>query len=304
MTRPSKGDKKKMRSFEYSVSKLCKAFESRRECGVDDIYPISADKVNLPEDVKDVCKCGSLYWRGVDRDGAPVLWVRNNRKDWNNIDVDTQRRLHVWLIEWGMHHMPKGQCQFTIAADTSNMTLTQLTAMTYTRMLISIFMTLYPDRVKQLLVGPISMLLRKLYSLCTPLLPRNVRKKIKLLPKDVKSAMKDFLEAKQIPIFFGGEASHKDYFDFKKRTKPSKRLERSRTEVVLSEKRPMFHETTKTLNNNKPDKKSSLTEKGMDGGANEDGFAHQNEVKTENERGRISRIWSMLPSFRRGQKKQ
>mmetsp|Transcript_17291 Transcript_17291/g.27606 ORF Transcript_17291/g.27606 Transcript_17291/m.27606 type:complete len:195 (+) Transcript_17291:371-955(+) len=162
----------------------------------------------MPSSISEACVCGSLYWRDFDIEGRPILWVRNSRKNWRTLDVDLQRRLHIWMIEWGLHHIPEGHNQFVIVADTSNLTTRQIAQMSYHRMLINVFMSLYPDRVKYLLVGPCSMLLRKLYSLCLPLLPENVRDKIRLLPSDSQAELKNFMDECKIPDFFGGKGHH------------------------------------------------------------------------------------------------
>jgi len=101
MTRPSKEDRSKMRSFDYSVKKLLKAFKYYKKY---DVKSLSTD--TMPEDVAAAARCASIYWRDCDRSGRPILWVRNKRKDWYNVDVKVQRRLHIWMIEWGLRRLP------------------------------------------------------------------------------------------------------------------------------------------------------------------------------------------------------
>lgn len=46
-----------------------------------------------------VLRLGSMYWRGYDRRGRPVLWVFPGRKDWARLDVRAEIQLHVFLVE-------------------------------------------------------------------------------------------------------------------------------------------------------------------------------------------------------------
>jgi hypothetical protein len=138
-----------------------------------------------------------------------VLWVRNNRKDFGNLNIDAQRWLHIRIVENGVRAMRKGVTQFLIVADARNMTFQQMRQMAYMKMIIQVFLSLYPDRVAFLLPGPVNSVLRGLYRIISPLLPRNVQQKIRLLPSDTKSALSELLPLKSIPVFFGGtNASH------------------------------------------------------------------------------------------------
>ncbi|GAB5367577.1 hypothetical protein AAMO2058_001242500 [Amorphochlora amoebiformis] len=232
MSQPSKEKPNEMRTFDYSVKKLCKAFEKRKKYGVDKLMSGKRkenSKENSQEDsekipgnfldfseppdvVREGAESGSLYWKDYDKEGRPILWVHNNRKDWANINVERQRQLHIWMIEMGIRYMPEGVNQFVIIADTGNMSIRQMCSMSYTRMLIKVFMTLYPDRVAYLLCGPVSMLLKKLYNLCSPLLPTNVQRKIRMIPA-IKENLMDYLREETIPQNFGGKADHSALFE-------------------------------------------------------------------------------------------
>jgi len=160
----SGGDGKARRTFKNSVEKFKKAFKYRIKYNVDEIYTHKKEstKIEIPHSVKNASTCGSLYWKDFDKEHRPILWVMNSRKDWWNLDLDQQRQFHIWMIEYGINNFPPKQTQFVVIANTSNMTMLQATRMRYMKMLIEIFMTLYPCRVKYLLVGPVSTLLRKL----------------------------------------------------------------------------------------------------------------------------------------------
>lgn len=49
---------------------------------------------------------GSLYWYGYDQESRPILWVNPTRKDWKNLDVEAEARMHVRMLEYGIRLMP------------------------------------------------------------------------------------------------------------------------------------------------------------------------------------------------------
>lgn len=216
MSQPSKKDAKKQRTFEYSMKKLVKTFDLYQELKVDDI--MSRDLKSLPDTHRIALECGSLYWRGYDRKRRPVLWVRNPRKDYTNLDLDAQRWLHIRMIETGVRELlPPGTSRFVIVADAGVMKVgrirqmyAQMRQVSYLRMLIKVFLTLYPDRVAVLMPGPVNRFLRGMYNFVSPLLPRNVVRKIRLLPHKSRPVLEEYIDAQDVPDFFGGEASHED----------------------------------------------------------------------------------------------
>eukprot|EP00471_Norrisiella_sphaerica_P010153 CAMPEP_0184499618 /NCGR_PEP_ID=MMETSP0113_2-20130426/41977_1 /TAXON_ID=91329 /ORGANISM="Norrisiella sphaerica, Strain BC52" /LENGTH=328 /DNA_ID=CAMNT_0026887591 /DNA_START=149 /DNA_END=1132 /DNA_ORIENTATION=+ len=213
MTRASKEDSNVMRSFDYSLKKLSEAYQLRSEFEVEKLFPSHTDISELsevPESIKDAIDSGSLYWRDYDIYGRPILWVRNNLKDFRDLDIEAEKLLHIWMLEWGIRSMPPGVHQFVIVADAREMTMRQLMQLSFVKMLMKVFMKLYPDRISHLYSGPVSMLLRKLYSLTKPLLPRNVQGKIRLLPSDPVPTLQEFLSEDVIPMFFGGTSPHTD----------------------------------------------------------------------------------------------
>jgi len=97
------------------------------------------------------------------------------------------------MLEWGLRILPPGVSQFVLVADAQDMSMRQLMQFSFMRVLMKVFLELYPDRIALILVGPTSMILRNLYSMVKPLLPRNVQNKIKLLSEDPKQALLVFL---------------------------------------------------------------------------------------------------------------
>eukprot|EP00466_Bigelowiella_natans_P005278 jgi/Bigna1/75616/fgenesh1_pg.36_\ len=221
MTRPSKEDSKVMRSFDYTLKKLCEAFDFRNQYGVEELFPTSCTKLDdikeIPTDILKASANGSIYWRDYDIHGRPILWVRNNRKNWRDINLEAETRLHIWMLEWGLRTMPPGVSQFIIVAggvafinDAREMSMRQLLQLSFIKMLMKVFMKLYPDRIAHLMVGPVSYILRKLYSVVKPLIPRNLQGKIKLLPQEASSTLQTLISEDSIPIFFDGPSSHED----------------------------------------------------------------------------------------------
>jgi len=145
----SKDDEKVMRSFEYTLKKLCEVCKVREKYKVEEVFPSHADSGNkkIPKDVHDIYRSGALYWRDFDIYGRPILWVRNSRKNWWKIDLDAETRAHIWMLEWGLRILPPGVSQFVLVADAQDMSMRQLMQFSFMRMLMKVFLELYPDRI-------------------------------------------------------------------------------------------------------------------------------------------------------------
>mmetsp|Transcript_40721 Transcript_40721/g.65458 ORF Transcript_40721/g.65458 Transcript_40721/m.65458 type:complete len:142 (-) Transcript_40721:850-1275(-) len=85
--------------------------------------------------------------RDFDIYGRPILWVRNSRKNWWKIDLDAETRAHIWMLEWGLRILPPGVSQFVLVADAQDMSMRQLMQFSFMRMLMKVFLELYPDRI-------------------------------------------------------------------------------------------------------------------------------------------------------------
>mmetsp|Transcript_15837 Transcript_15837/g.22228 ORF Transcript_15837/g.22228 Transcript_15837/m.22228 type:complete len:104 (-) Transcript_15837:602-913(-) len=85
--------------------------------------------------------------RDFDIYGRPVLWVRNSRKDWWKINLEAETRAHIWMLEWGLRILPPGVSQFVLVADAQDMSMRQLMQFSFMRMLMKVFLELYPDRI-------------------------------------------------------------------------------------------------------------------------------------------------------------
>lgn len=116
MSAPDRKNPNKRRTFSYARDKLLRALELREQY----MTPPITEEMLGP-----TLSCGSLYWYGCDTEQRPILWVRPQKKDWKNIDVELEGRLHVFMIEYGIRHMPKGVTCFTVVADAANMGMSQ-----------------------------------------------------------------------------------------------------------------------------------------------------------------------------------
>jgi hypothetical protein len=107
LSAPDRNHPDRPRSLAYSKDKMLSALQWRRDVGANEL---------TPEQVAPQLACGSLYWHGFDCEDRPVLWVHPTRKDWKNLDLAQETRLHVLMIEEGVRHMPPHVTNFTVIA--------------------------------------------------------------------------------------------------------------------------------------------------------------------------------------------
>jgi len=146
----------------------------------------------------------SLYWCGYDNQLRPILWVHPGRKNWQNIDVEAEIKMHVLMIEAGLRMMTQNVCHFLLIADSSDMSLRNTNIKLF-RELLGVITKGYPDRLGNLYVGPMNAVIKWIFKMLEPLMPRNLRAKIKLIKS--KAEIRDIISSQQlssIPTEVGG----------------------------------------------------------------------------------------------------
>lgn len=184
------------RSFENAREKLASCLEWRESIHAQDVRP---------EAVRRQLECGSLYWHGYDVANRPVLWVRPHLKDYSRLDVKAEVALHVLMLDTGVRLMPPGVTEIAIVADAAQLGL-RTVSVSLMRALLKVLVTGFPDRLGSLSVGPVNMALRSIYSVLTPLMPKRLPGKIKLMASP-GTGLVDLIGAEMIPEFMGGTNS-------------------------------------------------------------------------------------------------
>eukprot|EP00051_Salpingoeca_urceolata_P002203 m.48085 g.48085 ORF g.48085 m.48085 type:complete len:558 (-) comp11968_c0_seq1:256-1929(-) len=195
---PSRKDPTKPRSFAYGRDKLLAALKFRREHHLDRITPSS---------LGNTLACGSMYWNGYDPEGRPVLWVRPLLKDWKNISVAEELRLHAMMIDHGISMMPEQVHSMVLVADATGMGLSQASP-ALMKALLKLLTEGFPGRLGRLYVGPVNLVVRSLFSVLKPLLPPNLKSKIVLMAEPKQTLCEALGGLDKVPHHFGGEAVH------------------------------------------------------------------------------------------------
>eukprot|EP00041_Stephanoeca_diplocostata_P037065 m.1384241 g.1384241 ORF g.1384241 m.1384241 type:complete len:398 (+) comp24973_c0_seq146:833-2026(+) len=205
LSAPDKKHPKRRRTFVYARDKLLKALRFLKEY----TEPSQAD-----EDATELLKCGSLYWYGYDQESRPILWVNPTRKNWKDMDVEAEARMHVYMLEYGIRLMPPGVTSFTVVANCVGLGYSHVNTSLATK-LLAILTTGYPDRLGDLYAGPVNIALRSIYSMLCPLMPARLTSKITLMARPAETLVESVLrggdddEKKMLlPTFFSGPLEH------------------------------------------------------------------------------------------------
>mmetsp|Transcript_36384 Transcript_36384/g.71063 ORF Transcript_36384/g.71063 Transcript_36384/m.71063 type:complete len:342 (+) Transcript_36384:348-1373(+) len=178
----------KQRTFEYSAEKLQASLRWRREYG--------AAKV-VYQDVEQSLAPQHMVWQGLDLTGRPILYVKPSLMDLSTYDRENYLKAHVYLLEQGMGMMPKGTTTFMLVADASGLGR-QHTDIKLMRQLVHIATLAYPDRLGTLMVGPVNMVVRGVWSIVSRLISKNMASKICFV-QSPSQAIREFLPEGQEP---------------------------------------------------------------------------------------------------------
>ena len=198
MCAPSKKDPSMPRSFEYARQKLLAAISWRVQHKPEALTPAM---------LHTTLKAGSLYWHGYDNLRRPILWVQPHLKDWKNLDINSEVKMHTFMVEFGLKHMPKGVDTFCIVANTSHLSMSQF-RLKLGMALLNIIMKCYPDRMGAVYAGPLNMAVHGIYALLSPFMPRNLVSKIHLMKKPRETLPTLLGGADKVPDFLGGVCKH------------------------------------------------------------------------------------------------
>lgn len=222
-SKPYSKDPTTRRPLEYSQEKLLNVLKWRDENGaptMEELLKITMEE-NSPVESEDPEKyakavglvkslnTSSLYWHGFTKDGRPILWVRTNRKPWYP-DVDAECNALILMADAGIRAMPEGVTDFVVVAESSYPPPPNPTFMIK---LLQALVRGYPDRLKILYSAPVSSIVQFVMNLLLPLMPGRLASKVCLLgTEEVNDKLAEFMDASQIPDFFGGPISHDELY--------------------------------------------------------------------------------------------
>jgi hypothetical protein len=186
------------RTSTYAAEKLNRVLNWRQEYGASSI---------TPEDCAPQLHSCSMYWYGYDIFGHPILWLRPKLKNWSTMDKALEIRTHVFLLELGIKYfMPPGITSFTLITDCSNVGYRDVDIQ-LTKCMIEVCTGNYPDRISHICVGPLTMLVKTLTTIISPLLPTRLRDKSRFM-ENPELDLVDLIDPESIPDFMGGPAKH------------------------------------------------------------------------------------------------
>jgi hypothetical protein len=225
-SKPYSKDLTKRRPLEYSIEKLSHVLQWRQEenvSGLLDYVNLTLGPENSPEALADPEKMvkakavatslntNSLYWHGFTKDGKPILWVRTNRKFWYP-DVEAELRALILLADVGIRAMPEGTTEFVVLSDSTSPPPPNPSFMIG---MLKGLVKGYPDRLGFLMSAPVSSIIQFVMKLLLPLMPGRLSSKVFLYDIDRMAAKLEEILAggkDDIPTFFGGPASHDEFY--------------------------------------------------------------------------------------------
>jgi CRAL/TRIO domain. len=224
-SKPYSKDPTVRRPIEYSGTKLKELLEWRQSNAVhlQELLDIAKEGDSSPaasESPEKYAKAkalatslnyGSMYWRGVDKEGRPVLWIRTNRMPWFP-DVEAQVNALILLADAGIRTMPAGVTDFVVLSDSNSPPPPNPQ---FLMNLLSALIKGYPDRLHLLVSCPVGTIIQTVMKLLLPLMPTRLSSKIVLISEgDAKEKLGNILlnGEEEIPTFLGGKCNHDEQF--------------------------------------------------------------------------------------------
>lgn len=222
-SKPYSKDPTVRRPIEYSGSKLKELLQWRQKNAVhlqellelakggDAAAAQEPEKFTKAKALATSLNYGSMYWRGVDKSGRPVLWIRTNRMPWFP-DVEAQVNALILLADAGIRAMPAGITDFVVLSDSNSPPPPNPQ---FLMNLLSALIKGYPDRLHLLVSCPVGTIIQSVMKLLLPLMPTRLSSKIVLISdEDAKEKLGNILAngEEDIPTFLGGKSNHDEQF--------------------------------------------------------------------------------------------
>ncbi|RHY31246.1 hypothetical protein DYB32_003657 [Aphanomyces invadans] len=186
------------RALQYAADKLNRIIAWRNDYKAHTI---------TPAEVASQFKTCSMYWYGYDFHNRPILWLRPKKKDWTNMNNDLEIRANVFILELAIKQfMPPGVTCFTLILDCKDVGYREVD-ISLTKNLVQVTTGNYPDRIGCIGVGPLTMLVKALTRIFSPLLPQRLRDKARFMDNPL-ATLSEIMPADVIPTFMGGTNPH------------------------------------------------------------------------------------------------
>ncbi|ETV81335.1 hypothetical protein H257_05882 [Aphanomyces astaci] len=186
------------RALQYAADKLNRIIAWRNEYKAHTI---------TPDEVASQFQNCSMYWFGYDFHNRPILWLRPKKKDYANMDNDLEIRANVYILELAIKRfMPPGVTCFTLILDCKDVGYREVD-ISLTKNLVQVTTGNYPDRIGCIGVGPLTMLVKTLTRIFSPLLPPRLRDKARFMDNPL-ATLSEVMPLDVIPTFMGGTNPH------------------------------------------------------------------------------------------------
>jgi len=209
--------------LEYTLEKLIDVLKWRAEnaVGMEDMLKLAEsgseggeedeEKLAKAKALAESLNYGFMYWKGLDKEGRPILWIRTNRMPWYP-DVTAQINALILVADAGIKLMPPGITDFVVLSDSNSPPPPNPQFMIN---LLSALAKGYPDRLAQLVSCPVGSIIQFVMKILTPLMPGRLASKIILIGQEScqEKLSKILLNGEEdIPTFMGGNVDHDEYF--------------------------------------------------------------------------------------------
>ena len=162
-----------------------------------------------------VLRAGFLYWKGLDKQGRPVIWNHSGGFDFRDLESeDDFIRAVATCIEVGVlatDDVDQGRLTYVECTDGLNVANFPLgPAWRVLRGVITGFIQGFPERGATFLIAPTTFVNQILFALASPVLPKSLATRIQLVDDaSARENVADLLgDPDAVPTFFGGPLTH------------------------------------------------------------------------------------------------
>lgn len=143
---------------------------------------------------------------GQDKQGRPLLILRNDRYIPKNIDLFEFEKYVLYVLEKSISEMPPNVDTFCIISDMKEAKLSNFN-LSHTRHFIPIIQDYYPERLGAAYIVNYSWIVKSIWATVKVFLNEATLQKIQFLDGKELSRLHEYFDENQLPIAYGGTAS-------------------------------------------------------------------------------------------------
>lgn len=161
----------------------------------------------LKEDIKVPFNKGIVYVRGTDKEGHPLIVIRNrlNFPDMPDISMEDKAKTVLWWVEYAIAQLPDDKSKFTILVDRTGVTKENQDP-DFTKTFPNLMQGLHPERLHKAIVFPSGVLFWGFWNMIKWFLDPVTRAKV--APMMYLVGVQEFVDDEYIPADMGGKSQY------------------------------------------------------------------------------------------------